>query len=354
MSSSPPDVPGKDATPASTAEPTPGETLPPSKRWPSVRFLAVSLWVAIAVLVVIAFLEGPITRTAALWTQGTTWAVVLATIRIVAYLVLLVGFFWLGARLIDSLAARGFLQMPSGTRQPAAEGEGKEEAKEEGEKGDRKVAKGVPFPVPPTIPIGVWLALITLALVVGLLETLAPTFFILERFPELSCGTGDQRCVDRLNLLVSIFAAGVGAMVTTIAGYLEHASEERDFEVSYVPWYFARPATGMLLGIVYYFVMKGGLFMTVGEVQSTELNPYGIAAVAALVGLFSKQAVEKLREVFETLFITRTQVTAELKKKQQEAAAEKEEDAAVEEQPQAGEPADQTTPGGAGARPTPP
>jgi len=51
MSSSPPDVPGKDATPASTAEPTPGETLPPSKRWPSVRFLALSLWVAIAVLV---------------------------------------------------------------------------------------------------------------------------------------------------------------------------------------------------------------------------------------------------------------------------------------------------------------
>jgi len=347
MSPSPPDVPGKDATPASTAEPTPGKTLPPSKRWPSVRFLALSLWVAVAVLVVIAFLEGPITRTAALWTQATNWTVVLATIRIVAYFVLLVGFFWLGARLIDALAARGFLQMPTGIRQPPAEGEGKEEAKKEGEKGDKKVARGVPFPVPPTIPIGVWLALITLALVVGLLETLAPTFFILERFPELSCGTGDQRCVDRLNLLVSIFAAGVGAMVTTIAGYLEHASEVRDFEVSYVPWYFARPATGMLLGIVYYFVMKGGLFMTVGEVQSTELNPYGIAAVAALVGLFSKQAVEKLREVFETLFITRTQVTAELKRRQEE------EDAAVEEQPQAGEPADQTTPGRAGARPTP-
>jgi nitrogen regulatory protein PII len=32
------------------------------------------------------------------------------------------------------------------------------------------------------------------------------------------------------------------------------------------------------------------------------LNPYGVAAFAALAGMFSRQATDKLREVFETVF----------------------------------------------------
>jgi hypothetical protein len=32
------------------------------------------------------------------------------------------------------------------------------------------------------------------------------------------------------------------------------------------------------------------------------VNPYGVAALSGLAGLFSKQATDKLREVFETLF----------------------------------------------------
>jgi hypothetical protein len=34
------------------------------------------------------------------------------------------------------------------------------------------------------------------------------------------------------------------------------------------------------------------------------LSPHGIAAIAGLDGMFSKQATGKLREVFETLFKT--------------------------------------------------
>jgi hypothetical protein len=45
----------------------------------------------------------------------------------------------------------------------------------------------------------------------------------------------------------------------------------------------------------------GSLARTGRRATST---PYGIAAVAGLVGLFSKQATDKLREVFETLFRT--------------------------------------------------
>jgi hypothetical protein len=36
--------------------------------------------------------------------------------------------------------------------------------------------------------------------------------------------------------------------------------------------------------------------------RAGDVNPYGVAALAGLAGLFSKQAMDKLRELFETLF----------------------------------------------------
>ena len=52
-------------------------------------------------------------------------------------------------------------------------------------------------------------------------------------------------------------------------------------------------------------MLKGGLLATVGSQNAEDIDVYGLAAFAALVGLFSKRALEKLREVFETLFSAR-------------------------------------------------
>jgi hypothetical protein len=38
------------------------------------------------------------------------------------------------------------------------------------------------------------------------------------------------------------------------------------------------------------------------------MNAYGIAAISALAGMFSKQATDKLREIFDTLFRTQQPV----------------------------------------------
>ena len=38
--------------------------------------------------------------------------------------------------------------------------------------------------------------------------------------------------------------------------------------------------------------------------ETKALSPFGIAGLSGLVGMFSKQAIDKLREVFETLFKT--------------------------------------------------
>ena len=38
------------------------------------------------------------------------------------------------------------------------------------------------------------------------------------------------------------------------------------------------------------------------------INPFGVTAISILAGLFSRQAVDKLREIFENLFLTKEKV----------------------------------------------
>ncbi len=64
--------------------------------------------------------------------------------------------------------------------------------------------------------------------------------------------------------------------------------------------YVSVPFVGSLLALLFYIVLRGGLLTT--QASSTEVNVYGFAAVSALVGLFSEQAADKLRTVFEALF----------------------------------------------------
>ena len=113
------------------------------------------------------------------------------------------------------------------------------------------------------------------------------------------------------DLIVTLFAAGVGSTIATMMGYLEHACVKKDFDPAFAPWYVGRPIMGLLLGALFYFVLKGGLLATVSgadENGAMALNEYALAGLGGLVGLFSKNALEKLREVFDIFFATRGQV----------------------------------------------
>ena len=103
---------------------------------------------------------------------------------------------------------------------------------------------------------------------------------------------------ERLLLLV-IVAGMLGAFVhgaTSLADYIGNNAYNRNWT-----WfYLLRPAIGMALALVFYFAVRGGFLSTTGGAK--DINPYGIAALAAMVGMFSKQATDKLSEVFGTLF----------------------------------------------------
>ncbi len=100
--------------------------------------------------------------------------------------------------------------------------------------------------------------------------------------------------------LVAIVGA-LGAFIHLATSFTEFLGN-RTFIASWKWWYGLRPFIGSALALMVYFAARGGLIAGTGAAK--DLSPYGIAALAGLAGMFSKQATDKLREVFENLFKT--------------------------------------------------
>lgn len=160
----------------------------------------------------------------------------------------------------------------------------------------------------------------------------------------------------QLILLVAV-AGALGAFVHVATSFTDYLGSQK-FEKSWIPWYLMRPFIGSALALAFYFLLRGGLinvsaaseeaaaqyalpadtvvYLHYDTVQKTVLrstapliegfkkigeekipvkpgpvppvNPFGITAVSLLAGLFSRQAVDKLREIFENLFLTKEKV----------------------------------------------
>jgi hypothetical protein len=105
----------------------------------------------------------------------------------------------------------------------------------------------------------------------------------------------------RLLLIVAISAA-LGSYVHVATSFATYLGKD-DFDAQWTWWYVLRIPIGIALAIVVYFALRGGL-LTSSALSDTSVNPFGVCALAALVGLFSRQAINKLEETFETMFRT--------------------------------------------------
>jgi hypothetical protein len=110
--------------------------------------------------------------------------------------------------------------------------------------------------------------------------------------------------------LLVVLAGALGSFVHVTRSFVDFIGNRR-LRPSWTWWYILQPFTGSALAVVVYLVLRGGFF--VGTSAGGILNPFGFVAVAALVGLFSKQATSKLDELFGTMF--RTDKERELKDK---------------------------------------
>jgi magnesium-transporting ATPase (P-type) len=102
-------------------------------------------------------------------------------------------------------------------------------------------------------------------------------------------------------ILIVILAGALGSYVHSATSFSDYVGN-RELVRSWSWWYILRPFIGVSLALVFYFVIRAGFFSPSAAVEAT--SPYGFAAIAGLVGMFSKQATDKLSELFDTLFKT--------------------------------------------------
>ncbi len=104
---------------------------------------------------------------------------------------------------------------------------------------------------------------------------------------------------EEVRLLLIVITAGVlGALLHVIRSLFWYVGH-RDLRSSWVLMYILLPLAGALLAIAFYFLIRGGFFP---QAKADQSNPIGFAALAFLMGLFTAQAGEKLKQVFETIF----------------------------------------------------
>jgi hypothetical protein len=132
-----------------------------------------------------------------------------------------------------------------------------------------------------------------------------------SKFADFSLfGSAPYPASSDLRLFITVVAAGaLGSLIHCVTSFADYVGNQ-SLGKSWVWWLILRTPTGVAIALLFYLVLRGGLVVPSlpnggpGSDTAHLLNPYGIAAISAMAGMFSKQATDKLREIFDTLFRT--------------------------------------------------
>ena len=101
-------------------------------------------------------------------------------------------------------------------------------------------------------------------------------------------------------LLLVIFAGSFGARIMALRSLADYRGQ-RKLTNNWTIHYIVRLPSGAGVALVFYLVIRGG-FMAGTDIDISASTPFGIVAVAALAGMFSEKAFNKLAEVFNAMF----------------------------------------------------
>ena len=105
--------------------------------------------------------------------------------------------------------------------------------------------------------------------------------------------------VSLLKLVLCV--GGIGGLLHLLTS-LGRFVGSRTLERSWVLFYLLRPPIGAGLGLLVYFILRMSVLAQGTNAEIPEVNVYGVLALSGLAGMFSRQAIEKLAEVFDLLF----------------------------------------------------
>jgi Putative Ig domain len=101
-------------------------------------------------------------------------------------------------------------------------------------------------------------------------------------------------------LLLAVLAGALGSYVHALKSLSDFIGNGT-LTARWFWWYVTRPFLGMSMALVFYAVLRGG-FLTGTPADAGLVNPFGVFAISALVGMFADRAAQKLGEIFDTLF----------------------------------------------------
>jgi hypothetical protein len=104
----------------------------------------------------------------------------------------------------------------------------------------------------------------------------------------------------RLFIVVAL-AGALGGLVYALRSLTWYAGN-RNLKYSWMMTYYLQPIVGAGLATITYVALRGGLVIATTQASPDVVNPFAFAAFGALVGLFSAQAAEWLKRIFEQVF----------------------------------------------------
>jgi hypothetical protein len=105
-------------------------------------------------------------------------------------------------------------------------------------------------------------------------------------------------------ILIAMVVGALGACIHAAKSFADFTGNRKIY-TSWVWWYVLKPFIGMALAVLFYFAVRAGLLSTGSG--AADISPYGVAAIAGIVGMFSDRAAEKLAQVFEVVAPKTTQ-----------------------------------------------
>lgn len=128
-----------------------------------------------------------------------------------------------------------------------------------------------------------------------MLVIIALSFLGLEQF-----GLPDSLDSSELALRCALIAALGGILYCLRSVYLNRCVHDR-WTKSWETWYYLRPITSFICGIVAYIFLKAGL-VVLDASQNTDAGNFGYYAFAFFAGLNVDKFVAKIEEIGKSLF----------------------------------------------------
>jgi hypothetical protein len=100
-------------------------------------------------------------------------------------------------------------------------------------------------------------------------------------------------------LLLVVLAAAAGSQVFVVRSFVTYVGE-RTLRNSWLLLYLLTPFAGMIVGLGFYLVIRGGFFSPTSTTEN--VSSYGFVAMGLLVGWFTDSAVLKLKKIAEAFF----------------------------------------------------